>query len=473
MKLNFLKTIFAAALFSGAVVGCVNNDDYDTPNEVSECIEPALVANKTVAQISAAATGSAVQYQSTTTDVIEAYVTSSDERGNFFKTISLQTMVPTGQNPVGFSVAVDETSLFAKGFKPGNKVYVILNDLYTAKVDGSLKIGALFNNTVGRIAEADYAAKIIPSCQVENESMLVRTMSIAQAKSDSNLNTLIELNNVQFVDEQIGSTLYSADNDLGGATNRTLIDANGNTIIFRTSSFATFSGATITGNSGKVRGVLTKFGSDYQFMARSGNDIQLTNPRITDENPGEEPEEPGEEPNGPSEGAAFVFPSGDFENYSAFLASLNSFGIKPYATQSAGTGRDNSNSMRIQMSSTPGNDYVFTTLAHSGLPANPTKIQFYLKGTSAKSLSFNVYQTDPLQYYKFNLDNVTVSKTVTATDANQYTGTIDTGGEWVLITLDLSGLENLNLTNTANSFFALKVGKDAAYDLHLDNFTIE
>jgi hypothetical protein len=285
MKNTFIKSIFVAALFSGAVAGCVNSDDYDTPAEIGECTEPTLVANKTVAEISAAAvTSTPTLYTSTTTDVIEAYVTSNDERGNFFKSISLQTLVPEGQNPVGFSVAIDETSVFSKNFKPGNKVYVILNGLYTGKVDGSLKIGALFTNSsgvnsVGRIAESEYAAKIIASCQEVDESMLVRTMTIAEAKNDSNLNTLIELTDVQFVDVEVGEALYNSENDLGGATNRTLIDATG-TIVFRTSSFATFSGNIIPNNSGRVRGVLTKFGSTFQFMARSADDIQLTNPRI-------------------------------------------------------------------------------------------------------------------------------------------------------------------------------------------------
>ena len=36
----------------------------------------------------------------------------------------------------------------------------------------------------------------------------------------------------------------------------------------------------IPNNSGTIRGVLTKFGSDFQFMARSEDDINLTNDRL-------------------------------------------------------------------------------------------------------------------------------------------------------------------------------------------------
>ena len=56
---------------------------------------------------------------------------------------------------------------------------------------------------------------------------------------------------------------------------------------------------------------------------------------------------------------------------------------------------------------------------------------------------------------------------------NQYAGTIDTGGQWILITLDISGLTGVNFTDTTKNFFAVKVGKDAAYNIHFDKFTIE
>src|SRR5690606_18701506 len=58
-------------------------------------------------------------------------------------------------------------------------------------------------------------------------------------------------------------------------------DINGNSIIFRTSSFASFASKPVASGNGRVRGVLTKFGADYQFMARTERDIMLDNPRTT------------------------------------------------------------------------------------------------------------------------------------------------------------------------------------------------
>ena len=121
---------------------------------------------------------------------------------------------------------------------------------------------------------------------------------------------------------------------------------------------------------------------------------------------------------------------------------------------------------------TGGNDYVFTTLATAGLPSSYSKISFYVKGSSEKSVSLNVYKTDGT-YYVYNLGSLTGSTNLEVAGNNQYSGTINTGGEWALVTLDLSGISDLNTTDTSASLFALKIGKNANYNLDFDNFTIE
>lgn len=460
MKINFLKPIAIIAIFAGALASCANDDNYATPE--SNCVESGLTANKTVQQINTAATATVVQYVAD--DVIEAYVTSSDERGSFFKTVSFQTLPTDGSAPLGFSVSIDDTSLFGKQYYPGKKVFIKMKDLYFTKKNDGLLIGALYQGAVGRISQSEYAKFVVPSCTEVSEDELVRELTVTQAKNNANINTLIEIKDVQFKDDAVGGTYYDESNALGGATNRILVDKFGKEVIFRTSSFASFSGDIIPGTSGTVRGVMTKFGSDFQFVGRFETDIKLTQPRLTQQ----EPEEPGQ----PSPTAAFAFPGGNFENFTAFTTGVTTFGLKPYATQSAGTGRDGSASLRIFTPAATANDYVFTTYAYSGLPASYSKIQFYVKGTSSKSLSFNIYKTDGT-YYAFNLGDVTASKIVTVAASNQYTGTINTNGNWALITLDLTGITDLNRTNFAGNFFALKVGSAQPYDLYVDNFTIE
>jgi hypothetical protein len=58
-----------------------------------------------------------------------------------------------------------------------------------------------------------------------------------------------------------------------------LVDKNGNQLIFRTSNYADFSKSMVPDGSGKVRGVLTKYASDYQLVARKETDVQMSGTR--------------------------------------------------------------------------------------------------------------------------------------------------------------------------------------------------
>jgi len=285
---NYIKTTAVIALLSATFTGCVTNDDFNVPATVTECVEPQVTANKTVAEVVAATTSAVRQYAAD--DVIEAYVTSSDERGNFFKIVSLQTLPTDGTAPIGFSVAIDANTLFGHGFYPGRKVFLKLKDLYYAKVEGSAIYGAKYNgstgdepDSVGRIAESDFKKSVLPSCSEISEEQLVRPLTITQALNDRNINTLIDLQGVQFADEFVGGTYYDESdtgNTAGGATNRLLSDAAGNSIVFRTSSFANFSGNVISGKKGTIRGILTKYAGTFQFVARYESDIRLTQDRV-------------------------------------------------------------------------------------------------------------------------------------------------------------------------------------------------
>lgn len=283
MKLNFLKSVFIL-MASLSVVSCINDDDFSIPN--LECREPNLTANKTVAEIRNMATANVQQFPVNVAgqDIIEAYVVSSDEGGNFFKTISLQTVPQNGEAPIGFSIPIDVTSLFTI-YNPGRKVYVRLNRQYFSISQGSLIIGDIFLNSsgvasVGRLSPFTYGNVVVRSCEVKPEEELVSNLTVSQALNDNRLNTLIELQDVQFTDSALGLNYFDPNNVIGGATNHRLVDAEGNTIIFRTSSFANFAGRPVASGRGTVRGVLTKFGSDYQFFARTIDDIKLTGPRL-------------------------------------------------------------------------------------------------------------------------------------------------------------------------------------------------
>src|SRR5690606_12068520 len=100
--------------------------------------------------------------------------------------------------------------------------------------------------------------------------------------------------------------------------------------------------------------------------------------------------------------------------------------------QGIGTGALGTNSLHINGTPTA-NDYVFTisALAQGNIPDNPTKITFWVKGASAKSLSINIYRATT-GYDVFNVSDLgsvypVIQKAVineAGNGTNAYTGTI-------------------------------------------------
>ena len=176
-----------------------------------------------------------------------------------------------------------------------------------------------------------------------------------------------------------------------------------------------------------------------------------------------------------------LFPGADFEDFAAFKGALNTYPLKKYATEAAGAGRNGSTALHIK--GTPAkNEYVFTAMNKEGKDFNgKTKISFYIKGTVAgKSLSFNLYPEDKTapdlyvtdkgeKYYTYNLGVVNdADANLSVAKNNQYNGSI-TATDWVKVTLDITGR---SIAKSGN-LIAFKVGKGVAWDLYIDDITIE
>ncbi|KRD63010.1 hypothetical protein ASE40_04285 [Flavobacterium sp. Root935] len=275
MKNIFLNSFFGISLF--IITSC--STEVEMPKLV--CTQPDFVVNKTVEKVYELSNNTAKQYLYD--DIIEAYVVSSDEGGNFFKTISLQTIAAAKTPAIGFSVPIDASNTYID-YRVGNKVYVKLKNQFTDLYYGGLRIGSLYvsnagDPTIGRISQNDYKNVLNASCTIIDENTLVESLSVEEALKDNKLNTLIELNNVEFTEAALGRHYFEESNNVGGSTNWNLRDKTGNQIIFRTSSYAKFADHFVPEGSGKVRGILTKFGTDYQLMVRYESDIDMNGKR--------------------------------------------------------------------------------------------------------------------------------------------------------------------------------------------------
>src|SRR6478752_4343789 len=174
---NFKSILLAVFIFAMSN-GCVKDDDYSVPK--LGCTEPNLTANKTVPEIIAQAGSIVTQYPYD--DIIEAYVVSSDEGGNFFKTISMQTLATETSPAVGFSVPIDASNAYVD-YRVGAKVYIKLKDLYTDIYNGSMRVGGIYVTTyghaaVGRMTPGLYQNQLIASCTYLSENDLVKKVTV-------------------------------------------------------------------------------------------------------------------------------------------------------------------------------------------------------------------------------------------------------------------------------------------------------
>lgn len=269
------------AALSISLSNCANGDDYGTPNLNADCIT--LVPTVSMDDLHNAPLNDIINV--TTDEIFEGYVVSSDEGGNFYKAVSIVST----DNTKAISISLDSYNLYNR-FEPGRKVYVNLNGLDYQKANSytvGLNVGKQYEASnglrIGRIDNVyiDEAVKV--SCDKVNEDQLVKNLTIAQAKSDQYLNQLIEIDGAQFTDASLGYNYYSDDllaYATATAVDHIVTDSDGSTMVVRVSSYVNFGHLPIPSGNGKIRGVMTKYNSTYQFMIRTQDDVQFNGPRL-------------------------------------------------------------------------------------------------------------------------------------------------------------------------------------------------
>ena len=247
---NIFKNLIVLTLVSALFSSCIN-DTFNTPVQ-ENCVSPSLTKTKEVADIYATATNTTQIY--TDDDLIEAYVISSDEGGNFYKSMYFQPI----DGSKGFNLSVDKTYAYTNYLQPGKRVFLKLKDLAYANPSGfgrGLIFGAPPTDifTVDRLSGLTYKNFVIPTCDVVNEDDIVHHISLSQASNDTYLNTLIEIDEVQFSDETTGGTYDT--NRTDDYDSSIFITNGANSLAVRTSRFANFAGFKVPTGKGTIRGV--------------------------------------------------------------------------------------------------------------------------------------------------------------------------------------------------------------------------
>jgi len=468
---NKIKNICIVIASAGLMTSCVN-DTYDTP-KFDDCVSPGLTKTKEVSQIYAVAinpvpnatTGIPNTPTYTADDIIEAYVVSSDEGGNFYKSMYFQ---PTDGSK-GFNLSADIVSAYTQKFQPGKKVYLKLKGLAYGNPNGSYARGLVFGAPptdkfdVDRLSSLDVKKYLIPSCDVISEDAIVHKITLAQAFSDTYLNTLVEIDNVQFTDEAAGGTY---DSNLTDDFDSSIFVTNGTSnLTIRTSRFANFAGSKVPTGKGKIRGVLTKYSSTYQIILRTERDVNMPNPRV-DYTPA-------------LVGAnSTVFPATVNETFESYTSSPQQSNFPNYINDAAVGSR------YWAVTTFGGNKYIQMTSFSSG-GANNTYLLVPVNMTAASNFSFKsnmgfwngavlkvyyVLASDYAPGSKIDtskMTNITSNFTIPTTPTSGYGATFTSSGNYAI-----------PATVTGNGYFVFEYAGNASASpaltttLQLDNILI-
>ena len=287
LKINKLILLLLALV---AFVSCVEDDDFSVPN--TTVVEPIFNNGETIIPISSVVGELAQEQGNTSLDyfdddtlftfptdgsdiLVEGYVISSDEGGNYFEELILQN---APENPtLGIRVLVDVNPLFIR-YEIGRKVYVKLNGLVAGISNGVLTVGPRDGDRIGKIAASQENDFILRSANVE--TIVPMPLGIS-AFTEDKTNLMIALSDVQFNLSEVGRSFASepVDEFDGERMLESCIDDA--SVVFATSTFADFKGLTLPAGRGTMTAVLQRnfFGDEYNVVINSPEDIDMTGER--------------------------------------------------------------------------------------------------------------------------------------------------------------------------------------------------
>jgi hypothetical protein len=214
--------------------------------------------------------------------IIKGIVTSSDSTGNHYKSIFIQ------DDNGAIIVKINTTGTYLDypiGTEIGVKVMGLEMDNYADMIqigssyddNGTLKLGGIDPDKL-----SDY---IIKGKEKSTPTPFVLDLANIPSDISSKLGYWTEVKSVMFSDEDKDKTYANAVDKK--TENRTLTDANGNTIIVRTSGYASFADEQLPLKQGSIKAILSSFNGTLQLILNTPEDINFTEDRFKDPNAGE------------------------------------------------------------------------------------------------------------------------------------------------------------------------------------------
>lgn len=277
--MKLLRNISLPLIASLALFACER--DYDAPL-LTEPEYTGPAANITISELrteNAAATQD-VPIIITQDQVLKAVITGNDESGNIFKKIYLQD--ETG----AIEMEVDQSSVY-NYYPVGQTVYVDLNGLSISVYGDEQQLGHP-EGYLYRTPWEDFEKHVSKDGWANPENakpVVIDDISTINAAPDNYKFKLVQFTGVTF--QNGGKGIFAPEDGYG---EENITDSHGNTIMIRTSNYASFAGNKLPEGKGNVTGILGRFRGTWQLTLRTANDVS--------DFTGSNEEEGGETPSG-------------------------------------------------------------------------------------------------------------------------------------------------------------------------------
>lgn len=270
-RFNYYLSLMLLLVFTAAC-----SDEFDQP----PMVVPTAThhANMTIAEFKAKHWQDDRNYIDTVKEdeVIHGWVTSSDESGNVYK--SLYIMDESGY---GLSISINQNSLY-NNYRIGQEIVLPMKGYFVGKYNGQQQLGYPQWYAAGNAWEATFLPQAMWESLVEINGLpdltKVDTVEVSLSefvgKSDAETlmkyqGRLVRINGVTF-DDADGVATYS---EAGSSTNRNITDEDGLSLIVRNSNYADFRADILPEGEVDVVGLLGSYGTNWQLVLRSAEDV--------------------------------------------------------------------------------------------------------------------------------------------------------------------------------------------------------
>lgn len=206
---------------------------------------------------------------------VHAYVTSSDEGGNFYKALYVQDQPQRPQRAL--RLLLDQTALSDR-FPVGRKLAICLNGLGVGQQNGMLTLGQYDGAVIQPLAPYVFAQHIKGSSGV----VRITAQPVAlDAIQPGDAGKWVRLEGVQFARSVLGKTFSGDGLDTYDGLRRVVQCANHRSLMLSTSVYADFKSLELPSASGNIQGILTKdyYGRQWVLQPNFSTDLTLTDAR--------------------------------------------------------------------------------------------------------------------------------------------------------------------------------------------------